>query len=358
MGATDKGIPFVEPDDLIAGWPAADELQAEKIDGLLPPSGGTTGQVLGKTQNADGQYDWMTVSGGDGSSPDLGNLGSVVSGESDNQLQLSDHGGTQDPPLLYVPPVWIDADVPANLVGLPTSGQPLAFFGKGRPDGLGDPGVSYSNTAIAAPTGSIYTFAGSELEFEAVYGARAWHKTPHGWRVTDGYVSCQGSQLPDGLVMWKPGRSPTPDGVYVTRTATTATITYTGGPKGEDTDDGTLEYVQQPNTTWLPPGTSLGAARILNSNGKPTGTAVAFKNSAALYVQPAATDEITSWAVTWPVPESAEWPSEGTTARMQIRELRELIEAAESPDHPQHEQLQQLKDELAELTGTKPGGDK
>ena len=144
MGATDKGIPFVEPDDLIAGWPAADELQAEKIDDLFDTvdglfdtvfgglAGGTTGQFLGKTSNADGDYDWMTVSGGDGSGPDLGNLGSVVSGESDNQLQLSDNGGTQDPPLLYVPPT-------VEVLG--GAASPQHFAGAGRPDIPDNPAV-------------------------------------------------------------------------------------------------------------------------------------------------------------------------------------------------------------------------
>ena len=48
----------------------------------------------------------------------------------------------------------------------------------------------------------------------------------------------------------------------------------------------------------------------------------------------------------WPTTEITE-----TTPGRTLEELRELIEAEADP-----EKLQQLKDELAELTGTKPGG--
>ncbi len=178
MGETSKHqIPFAEPNDPIDGHPAADKLQAEKIDDIVPPKGGQAGEALVKTANADYHYDWQPVGGGGGPTPDpdLGNLGDLISGESDNQLGLSDNGGTQDPPLLYVPPAPPVYDL------LTGATEPDHFVGKSRPDV--DAGVHSADELAqlaAAPVGSTYTCVEPSGSSNNVYnnGARVWMKSP------------------------------------------------------------------------------------------------------------------------------------------------------------------------------------
>lgn len=60
------------------------------------------------------------------------------------------------------------------------STAPVSLFGAGRPDAAGD--------NIQAPTGSTYTWTGSDPD--TVFGARAWRKTPDAWVVEGGYYEC------------------------------------------------------------------------------------------------------------------------------------------------------------------------
>jgi len=56
--------------------------------------------------------------------------------------------------------------------------ESIAIYGTGRPDT--DP--QYDD----APTGSQYIFTGDQAQLDAVFGARAWRKTPTGWVCTEG----------------------------------------------------------------------------------------------------------------------------------------------------------------------------
>ena len=78
--------------------------------------------------------------------------------------------------------IVIDADDPANLQGLPTSGQPLAFYGEGRPD------TGYPELRNVV-TGSTFTCTDPDdfTELTGNWGARQWIMQSNGsWLCVDG----------------------------------------------------------------------------------------------------------------------------------------------------------------------------
>lgn len=239
----------------------------------------------------------------------------------------------------------IDADN-ADLTGLPTTGQPLAFYGSGRPDGLGDPSVSYNNTAIAAPTGSTYTFTGDQSELDAVFGAKVWRKGVTHWVCVEGHVSA----------------------LNTTETTLTDATVY----RCEYHRDGhnvTLLYQVQG-----PTGSAAGAPLYLHPEGFGPRTiaigAIYWDNTqlgsvdfagATASVNLASTKLFGAWKqisngrTSFAYLTDAPWPSTAPTWTPQrsLAELRELIETEADP-----EKLQQLKEELTALTGTELGEDK
>lgn len=148
----------------------------------IPGGGGNPDGGSGGGQCAT-NYDELkdcapTGGGGPTPDPDLGNLGDLISGEPDNQIELSDNGGTQDPPLLYVPPSF------EVLGGV---SEPQHFVGAGRPDH--DTEVHSADELAqlaAAPTGSTYTCTDPDDAAGKNLGARVWRKTPGDWVCVEG----------------------------------------------------------------------------------------------------------------------------------------------------------------------------
>jgi len=252
--------------------------------------------------------------------------------------------------------IVIDADT-VDPADIPADGPPLAFFGEGRPDGLGDPDVSYNNTAIAAPTGSTYTWTGDNPDL--VFGAAMWRKGATDWVCVEGNTSVSGTGANDpknalninaSIARWgetvrwhvsiqaKSRNAPVDWQVFLIGPDCWAG--YGGSAAWYGSDGGSAENGIN----------GLGRGRLLNGvrfdGGGWAGASTTNTHLTAF----------TRCYGRWPSSAADYEIAVGVDAETRtLDDLRELIEAAESPDHPQHEQLQQLKDELAALTGTKPG---
>jgi len=230
---------------------------------------------------------------------------------------------------------------------------PINLFGTGRPDGLGDPSVSYNNTALTAPTGSTYVWTGDDPD--AVFGARAWRKAENEWRCTEGFlrqeiIDANSAALKPSCVERLhviPHRYPDRTVWQIPNLAFCTTVT-----RREPWIEGS-EVTPEKGLSLAASGVSSGTvfgsewwATDLHIQGEfvcpPTYGSVHGNN-------------LLQGHLVVDHHQYIQWPSEllpGATfvATRAVEELRELIEAEADP-----EKLQQLRDELAALTGTRPG---
>ncbi len=347
MGETSNHqIPFAEPNDPIDGHPAADKLQAEKIDGIVPPKGGQAGEALVKTANADYHYDWQPVGGGGGPTPDpdLGNLGDLISGESDNQLGLSDNGGTQDPPLLYVPPTVI----PPVYEVLGDATEPEHFVGKGRPDV--DTGVHSAEEIAqlaAAPQGSTYICVDANDDDGKNFGAAVWRKGATDWVCVEGDTP-RANLLPDfgdtieTCYGYRSGSTVHIQSAKATGPNSTlapfydwAQPIFTSASIWGVTCDTTYPYEVDNIAAWV-----VGPGGIRAGNNTPAGK---WNN-----MYPYSYETRGPWPTAITAPSNA-WLVEHLKARVE--------EIENDPDHPQHDNLAELKAELEALYNDVATGD-
>ena len=235
----------------------------------------------------------------------------------------------------------IDADVPANLVGLPTTGQPLAFFGSGRPDDV------TGGLNIQAPVGSLFTCTDPGGTHNGVgnFGAAVWRKGTD-WVVTEGesqYYSMG-------------------DRVWVRRLPSAVLFTTNlGNPTYSDTGlTGSHSKVDRIKTCATPGWSASYFTAMVRSPIRGTGGTHhiyirALKDKFSVWI-----DEVNAPTIAFSChdtfPTDEPWPTAAPswggwqTATRSVEELRELIETEADP-----EKLQELRDELAELTSTQPG---
>ena len=233
--------------------------------------------------------------------------------------------------------IVIDADEPTNLVGLPTSGQPLAFYGTGRAE------IGYSELANVV-TGSTFTCTDPDDTLGGNnFGAAVWRKGATDWVCVEGDCAWTISIGPNSGA----------DRVAVQRQGASLTLNVSITGNQSDNLPIVLNEGYRPSMAlrvtpgWNHPTTSswfqLLTGGTLSWINPVTGSGSAFGAVFSYFTNDG-----------WPT----ESPHDKADPARTLDELRELIEAAEDPDHPQHEQLQQLKDELAALTDTRPGENK
>ena len=243
----------------------------------------------------------------------------------------------------------IDADVPANLVGLPTSGQPLAFYGTDRPDGLGD------GPLITAPAGSTYTYVGPDSRKEPILGAMIWFQfssSGKAWVVQYGATPAVSNPAsPNAAMRW--------EAMALRVGGQSIQARFYGGQTWHEMDSVDHCY----NKTQI---ASQGTTQMMIREGGTTVAGLWKYSSTGITLEPVTASTSTHYAIgahnfAIDCSASATWPTEKPAGANiwgspeHIESCADYIRLVEGDsDHPDHEQLQQLRDELAALTGTKP----
>jgi len=229
---------------------------------------------------------------------------------------------------------------------------PVRLFGSGRPDAAG--------LNLSAPTGSTYTFNGTQSELDAVFGARMWRKGPDAWVCVEGVCETDPNKAPVtdrwGQIQGSVRRDGTAVTLNIQFTANTQVTNVSGPVK--------IPYGfrrTQRHTLLAVISSSVAANSVIVSDPMPVAYVRADGGNGADLIQLSSdptwangyTGRISgTWVTADPWPSSEPLLLPGQFIGRTVEELRELIEAEADP-----EKLQALRDELTALTGTRPGDD-